>query len=165
MAIDIEAFYQRYSPMVYRRCKAMLRNEDEAMDAMQDVFVKLLRNGKNLHDRFPSSLLYTIATNTCLNRIRWKARHSQTGHDDVEEFVFISTDKGLDQVEAKLMLEKILETESERTRAICFMYHVDDMTLKEIGETVGMSISGVRKRLIAFQNRARISFDGGMKHA
>jgi RNA polymerase sigma-70 factor (ECF subfamily) len=161
MAIDIEAYYQKYLPMIFRRCKTLLRNEEDALDAVQDVFVKLIKAKQNLHGRFPSSLLYTIATNTCLNRIRWKKRHTESSHEDMEEAPLISIDRGFDQVEAKMVLDTILETESESTRTICFMYHVDGMTLKEIGEAVGLSISGVRKRLITFGTRARIRYKGG----
>ncbi len=67
----------------------------------------------------------------------------------------LSYDSGFDKVEAKMMITAILETESESTRSICFMYYADDMTLEEIGQAVGMSISGVRKRLVAFQKRAK----------
>ena len=42
MAIDVEAAYRRYGPMVLRRCRQMLRDEQQATDAMQDVFVQLL---------------------------------------------------------------------------------------------------------------------------
>jgi len=56
-------------------------------------------------------------------------------------------------------LEDILKYESETDRAICFMYHADDMTLKEIGDAVGLSVSGVRKRLEAFKSRARIKLE------
>jgi RNA polymerase sigma-70 factor (ECF subfamily) len=139
----------------------LLGNEEDALDAVQDVFVKLLKAGKSLHGQFPSSLLYTIATNTCLNRIRWKKRHGETSQEDAGELPLISTDRGFDHVEAKMVLDAILETESESTRTICFMYHVDGMTLKEIGEAIGLSISGVRKRLITFNARARIRYEGG----
>jgi DNA-directed RNA polymerase specialized sigma24 family protein len=40
------------------------------------------------------------------------------------------------------------------------MYHADGMTLREIGEAVGMSVSGVRKRLVSFQARAKIRLGG-----
>jgi DNA-directed RNA polymerase specialized sigma24 family protein len=43
---------------------------------------------------------------------------------------------------------------------MCFMYHADGMTLKEIGDAMGLSISGVRKRLAAFNTRARIRYGG-----
>jgi DNA-directed RNA polymerase specialized sigma24 family protein len=41
--INVEALYRKYAPMVLRRCRSILRDEDAAQDAMQDVFVQLLR--------------------------------------------------------------------------------------------------------------------------
>jgi RNA polymerase sigma-70 factor (ECF subfamily) len=40
MTIDVEAYYQKYAPMIFRRCRQMPGNEDDALDAVQDVFVK-----------------------------------------------------------------------------------------------------------------------------
>ena len=150
MAIDVKAWYERYSPMVIRRCRALLRNSDEAMDAVQDVFLNLLRSEGRLHSAFPSSLLYTMATNVCLNRLREK-RENFSSPDSLPVI-----DGNFDQVDAELLVEAILKDESEDSRAICFMYHADGMTLKEIGEAVGLSISGVRKRLESFRKRARL---------
>ena len=41
MAIDVDAHYRTYGPMVLRRCRRLLSNEDEAVDAMQETFVHL----------------------------------------------------------------------------------------------------------------------------
>jgi DNA-directed RNA polymerase specialized sigma subunit len=60
-----------------------------------------------------------------------------------------------------MLMDALLENETERTRAICFMYYYDDMTLKEIGKLVGLSISGVRKQLSVFSERARLRYEGG----
>ena len=154
MAIDIAAWYTQYGPMVIRRCRALLRSEDEAMDAVQDVFVNLLRAQGRLHASFPSSLLYTMATNVCLNRLRRK-KWDEDFFSAEEEF-FFTADTGFDQVDTELLVKAILKDESEETRTICFMYHADGMTLREIGEAVGLSISGVRKKLEAFRKRARL---------
>jgi len=70
VTIDIEDYYRTYGPMVLRRCRSILRDEDAAFDAMQEVFVKLMKNAGRLKGDFPSSLLYRMATNTCLNIIR-----------------------------------------------------------------------------------------------
>jgi RNA polymerase sigma-70 factor (ECF subfamily) len=150
MAIDIAAWYEKYGPMVIRRCRRILGNGEDALDAVQDVFVNLLRAAPKMHDRFPSSLLYTMATNTCLNRLRRTRRESPVEAD------MLCVDESFSQVEAKLLLEAILKDESEMNRAICFMYHADGMTLKEIGEAVGLSTAGVYKRLEAFKGRARL---------
>src|SRR5512136_204343 len=82
-AIDVDALYRRYGPMVLRRCRALLRDEDRALDAMQDVFVQVLRHKDSLNARYPSSLLYRIATNTCLNSIRSARRRRDISNDDL----------------------------------------------------------------------------------
>ena len=45
MGVDIEAWYARYAPMVHRRCRALLRDDEEAAEAMQDVFVECFKPG------------------------------------------------------------------------------------------------------------------------
>jgi len=158
MAIDIAAWYEKYGPMVIRRCRRILGDGEDALDAVHDVFVNLLQAESQLHGSFPSSLLYTMATNVCLNRL--KKRKREIPKDFSEEGDAGScTDEGFDQVEATILLEDILKGESETNRAIYFMYHVDGMTLKEIGEAINLSISGVRKRLEAFKSRARLKLE------
>jgi RNA polymerase sigma-70 factor (ECF subfamily) len=159
--IDVEGYYEKYFPMVFRRCRQLLAGEDDAMDAAQDVFIKLIKGGNRLRDDYPSSLLYTIATNTSLNLLRRKRRRRETGGEEFEEGLLSCIDTGYDHVEAKILAEAILGAESERTRTICLMYHGDGMTLDEIGKALGMSVSGVRKRLVSFQKRARIKLEGG----
>ncbi|HWM85808.1 MAG TPA: sigma factor, partial [Kofleriaceae bacterium] len=56
MRIDTEEFYRRYGPMVLRRCRQLLHDDERARDAMHDVFVKLLRYQDRLEDTAPSSL-------------------------------------------------------------------------------------------------------------
>jgi len=158
MAIDVAAWYEKYGPMVIRRCRNILGNGEDALDAVHDVFVNLLRGKTRLHGQFPSSLLYTMATNVCLNRLRKKKRESLKDFSDEEHAPLFCTDEGFDQVETKLLLEAILKDESEINRTIYFMYHADGMTLKEIGEAAGLSISGVRKRLEAFRSRVQLKF-------
>ena len=154
MNIDIAAWYEKYGPMVIRRCRVLLRNNDEAMDAVHDVFMNLLGAKDRLANVFPSSLLYTIATNVCLNRLRGRKREELFPPGWEENFPV--RDGSYDQADAKLLVETILENESEETRTILFMYHADGMTLREVGEAVGLSISGVKKRLDVFRKRARL---------
>jgi len=177
MNIDIEECYKKYAPMVFRRCVNILKNEEEALDAAQDVFVKLLRHEKRLHGQFLSSLLYTIATNNCLNRLRQRKRQARyesqaclpqtsegSGHGQNPNKPGLnepgSIDPHFNRVEDTMLMDAILENESESTKVICFMYHKDGMTLREIGDVMGLSISGVRKRLLAFNARAKEKLEG-----
>lgn len=146
MAIDVEAAYRRYGPMVLRRCRQMLRDEQQASDAMQDVFVKLLRYRDTLEDRGMSSLLYRIATNVCLNKIRSRARRPE---DAQSELLLRIADAGAQEArsEARSMLDRVLGREPVSTTTIAVLHLHDGMTLQEVADTVGLSVSGVRKRL------------------
>jgi len=81
--MDIELLYKKYGPMVYRRCRSMLKNDDAAVDAMQDVFVQLINKMEKLTMNAPSSLLYTIATNICLNIIRKSKNKPECESDEI----------------------------------------------------------------------------------
>jgi RNA polymerase sigma-70 factor (ECF subfamily) len=58
MGVDLRHWYQQYGPMVHRRCRALLRDDEEAREVMQDVFVEVLRRGEALQVEAPSSFLY-----------------------------------------------------------------------------------------------------------
>src|SRR5688572_8571726 len=68
--VDSHSYYTTYAPMVLRRCRRLLRDDQAARDAMHDVFVQVLSRESALSDHAPSALLFRIATNVCLNRIR-----------------------------------------------------------------------------------------------
>ena len=153
MGLDVNEYYRRYGPMVLRRCRRLLQNEEQAVDAMQDTFVKLLQNqGRLTHDA-PSSLLFRIATNTCLNRIRTNTRRRENSlGDDVLQH--IADCSGTDaRIEARSVIDRLFLREKESTGAIAVMHLVDGMTLEQVAEQVGMSVSGVRKRLRSLREK------------
>ncbi len=145
-AIDIEAYYLRYGPMVLRRCRRMLRDEQSAHDAMQEVFLKVLTNQDRLTGMYPSALLYRIATNVCLNRLRNERKHSVSEYLDIlYNTSFFEQQE--ESVSARKLLEYVLGQEKEATQKLAVMYFINGMTIKEIAETTKLSVSGVHKQL------------------
>lgn len=146
MAIDIETYYRRYGPMVIRRCRQILNDEDKAIDAAHDVFVQLMRKKDALTDKAPSGLLLRMATNICLNIIRSQKRHPE--HPDDEMIARIASMEDEERgIATKLRLDRIFARESASTRMMAVLHYVDGLTLEEVALEVGMSVSGVRKRL------------------
>ena len=144
--MDIDQLYRQYGPMVMRRCRQLLRDEDLALDATQDVFVRLIKRRDHLRADYPSSLLYRIATNLCLNRIRdAKKRKTSTDQKLLEQIADLDDAEG--QIEARSVLARLFGLERETTRTMAVLHYVDGMTLEEVAGEVGMSVSGVRKRL------------------
>ena len=146
MAIDVEDTYKSHGPMVLRRCRSLLRDEQQAVDAMHDVFVQLLVHRERLADRGMCSLLWRIATNVCLNRLRSQRRRPEDARSELLVEIAASEDteaRGFTRV----VLDRLFAREPVSTKTMAVMHLVDGMTLEEVAESVGMSVSGVRKRL------------------
>jgi RNA polymerase sigma-70 factor (ECF subfamily) len=154
LAIDVEAFYRRYGPMVLRRCRRLLGDNEKAWDAMQDVFVQVLRYEDRLDASAPSSLLFRIATNVCLNRLRAQSRRREEAGDALAVEIARAADEEPRSM-ARLVLERLWgrDLDDTSTATMALMHWVDGMTHEEVAREVGMSVSGVRKRLRRLRER------------
>ena len=57
VAVDTAALYERFGPMILRRCRRLLGDEVAAGDAMHDTFVRVLDHRDRRDSHAPSSLL------------------------------------------------------------------------------------------------------------
>jgi len=171
--------WDKYHPMVLRRCREILRNTEDAEDAAQDVFTKFYEKegsfdirpegfggllskmavNKSLNqyrkNRMVACQFYALATNVSLNRVRGMGTgdiYDKLSSTKVESDGFPDDSE---QVINSLFVKAILEEEDEKTRGIYYMYYRDRMPLKEIGELVGLSTAAVHKRLKKLENTAR----------
>jgi RNA polymerase sigma-70 factor (ECF subfamily) len=132
--------------MVLRRCRKLLGDDHAARDAMHDVFVQVLSHADDLADQAPSSLLFRIATNVCLNRLRTRKRRPEDGDPDLLVEIAEQTDPAARSA-ARAALDALFRHEPDDTAVIAVLHLHDHMTLEEVAAEVGMSVSGVRKRL------------------
>src|SRR5262245_16473080 len=144
--LDVDALSRRYGPMVLRRCRQLLRNEDEALDACQDVFLRLVERRRRLNAEYPSSLLYRMATNVCLNRIRDRGRRAETADDEQLHAIAQLEEPGGASF-ARLLLDWLFARHPESSRAMAVLHYVDGLSLEQVAVESGLSVSGVRKRL------------------
>jgi RNA polymerase sigma-70 factor, ECF subfamily len=138
--------------MVLRRCRKLLGDDQSARDAMHDVFVQLLSHADRLDDQAPSSLLFRIATNVCLNRIRTRKRRPEDGDPELIVEIAEATDPAARSA-ARAALDALFRHEPDDTALIAILHLHDKMTLEEVAAEVGMSVSGVRKRLVKLRTK------------
>jgi len=162
LALDVESNYLRYGPMVLRRCRTLLRDPAKAEDAMQDVFVSLIRNEDRLRDEATGALLLRVATNVCLNKLRGERRRPEDAHDDDDLALRIAQadEAGGGDAESRALARSVLgklfgggDPLAASTRSLAFMHLVDGMTLEEVARESRLSVSGVRKRLRGLKGR------------
>jgi RNA polymerase sigma-70 factor (ECF subfamily) len=148
----IEALYIEYGAMVHRRCLFILKDEEAAYDALQEVFLKLMDSAALVERmKTPVSYLYRMATNVCLNILRRDRARAHACLVPVEELV----DEREDGLAAALLVELLSASLGPRTRAIAYYRYIDGLGLDEIAEDTGLSRSAVRKRLDKFKEEAR----------
>jgi RNA polymerase sigma-70 factor, ECF subfamily len=138
--------------MVLRRCRKLLGDEQAARDAMHDVFVQVLTRSESLDDHAPSSLLFRIATNVCLNRLRTRRRRPEDGDPELLVEIAEHTDPAARSA-ARAALDALFRHEPDDTAVIAVLHLHDKMTLEEVAAEVGMSVSGVRKRLAKLRTK------------
>jgi len=132
----------------------LLRNEEKAVDAMHDVFVEILKRKETLEVTAPTGLLLTVATRVCLNRMRTERRHPEDADDDKLAQVLDASEEGPESRSlARRWLDKWLGREPESTQVMAVLHFVDGLTLEEVAAEVGLSVSGVRKRIRTLRER------------
>ncbi len=144
----------------------MLRSQTLAEDAMQDVFVQLARRKDAIEERSLASLLFQMATYVSLNYLRSARRHPEHTDDALLQEIASASDEDVGQGFRSALLDKIFQREPVSTRVIATLHFVDGMTLDEVAAEVGLSVSGIRKRMRTL--REKVSLLGAMddvKHA
>jgi RNA polymerase sigma-70 factor (ECF subfamily) len=153
--------YERHAPAVYGRCRYLLRDEEAARDALQDVFAKALRALPEFRAAAsPSTWLMRIATHHCLNlmraqRAQWREQLLQLGKDRRAEH---------EPPDRRELVRALLAAAPEEAQEMAVLYFVDELTQAEIGEATGRSLPTVRKRLREFLSAARAALAEALPH-
>jgi len=120
------------------------------MDVCQDVFLKVLERREVLHATYPSTLLYRMATNLSLNRIRDRARAAQPVGDEILDAIARADDTA-ERSLAAVFLNRLFGRHPASSRTMAVLHYVDGLTLEQVARDTSMSVSGVRKRLNALK--------------
>lgn len=153
MPIDTAQLYEAHGPMVLRRCRRLLRDDGKALDAMHDVFVEILRRERTLDDTAPAGLLLRTATNVCLNKLRSERRHPEDREEELLFAIATHTEESPEsRALARHVLDRLFRTAPASSRMMAVLHYVDGLTLEEVADEVGLSVSGVRKRLRTLQS-------------
>jgi len=150
---EISTLYERFGYSVYRRCLKILRDPARAEDAMQDVFVRVLRFGDGYRGGSMLSWLLRIADRAALDRLQHdgprvaEAPEVVTGPELPTEF--------LQRPEAARLLSELLARLARPLQEVALLTYLDGMTAAEIAEQLRCSTMTVKRRLRALHEQAR----------
>ena len=145
--------YRDYGPAVYRRCLRLLRDREEAQDATQEVFVRLVRNMTRLEGRGDTlPWIYRVTTNHCLNVLRNSRRH---GEDELPVDLEADERSAAEALPARRLAQELLERFDADTPAVEVGVDVDGMEREEVATALGISKRTVSRRLEKFLSSSR----------
>jgi RNA polymerase sigma-70 factor, ECF subfamily len=159
-AQQVAALYARFGPVVYRRCVRLLGNTEDARDATQLVFIRLLKNRRrfdSLDDALP--WIHTVTTNFCFNWKRDARRRS--GHLEA-----LGTDEPLapglhEAAEDRQLAQHVLAKTDDETRDIAVGMLVEERQQQDVARALGVSEKTVQRKLRRFLDKAKRALTGG----
>jgi RNA polymerase sigma-70 factor (ECF subfamily) len=142
---------ERHHLRLYRVALGYLRNREEALDVVQDTFVKALERAGTWDGRSEvGPWLGRIAVNQSIDRWRRRRRRGEETLDDGPEPAApggMSAEHALQGRELGDRIGRALKGLPERQRAIVVLRHYDDLSLEEIAQTLGLQLGTVKSGL------------------
>ena len=147
-----EVLYDRFATVVYNKCYGFSRDEDEAKDLTQDVFLKLFVKLSSFKGQSKfSTWLYAFTYNHCVNYVTRntakKFEKQSVDYADIENMsdeVEDSSDFSDMRVDK---LKKALELVSSDQKMILLLKYQDNLSIKEIESVLGVGESAVKMRI------------------
>ena len=165
LAGDRDAFgvlVHKYQEMVYTYAFQKVRNETDAQDISQEIFLQAYRHLYQLrHPYLFRSWLYTIMSNECnrwLERVMKKRRREVVLDEAANEALQIESAHAAPVEGWQVDLEQALSALPDENRVAVSMFYMGDCTLKEISEFLGVSVNTVKGKL----HRARQQLGAAM---
>ena len=148
--MEYQTLYETYYTMVYRLSLLILKNPQDAEDATQTIFLKVIEKKPSFTDaNHEKAWLLTVTRNYCrdIQRSFWHKRRAdpeQLPEPSIEPF-----DK-----QGGLLFE-IIQTLPSKQREVVYLYYFEDYSIKEISQILNRNESTIQSQLSAARNKLK----------
>ena len=148
-------FVGRYQRRFYRLAYGYLRDHEEALDAVQDAFIKIYKARRTWEPKAnPFTWAYRIVANQCVDLLRKRKGISVSLDEEESHEARTLTDTRtvdplivqVNREERERIMEAVLRL-PPRQREIIILRHYEDMSLQEIAEVQGCALGTVKSSL------------------
>lgn len=148
---QIEDLFRRYRDELTRRLLSMVKSRETAADLLQETYVRILRLANTQSVDQPRALLHRIARNLAIDHLR-----TYKGGQNLSESLDValempcpvpSQERVLLGKERLQVFIQAVENLPPRTREAFLLHRLEGLSYREIGERMGISISGVDKHI------------------
>lgn len=152
-AKEVGALFALHGPMVFRRAMRLMGRKEDAEEATQEVFVRVMRSIAQFDGRSSmSTWLYQITTNYCLNQLRDRSRRREL----IEQNLLGEEELQQASLTDLLLLRRLLAEADEKQACAAVYVYLDGMSHEEAAELLGVSkrtVGNLIERFLAWANK------------
>ena len=172
-----EQLFLAYGGRMLRVARRILRNEEEARDAVQDAFISAFRSICRFEGASRlTTWLHRIVVNACLMRLRGKRGHEEVdiepllpkfkedGHQVQSSQPWRElSDAEYERIELKAIVRGCIDRLPETYRTIVLLRDVEELSTEEAAEALGISVPAAKVRLHRARQALRTLLDPTMR--
>lgn len=151
-AENMETFISSHYDKIYKYCYSMLRNVEDAEDAVQEVFFKAIKSGSLTSIENPNAWLYKIAYFHCINKLKRKKFLSFVPFIESENTAIV-IDNAQDE-----QLQHILNQLKPDERALIVLRIIEHYSFDEIAAIIDKPAPTIRKRYERLKEKIKKMF-------
>ncbi len=157
---------QRYTLLLFGVCMKYLKNEDDAKDCVQQIFLKVIQEASRYKIDYFKSWLYMVAKNQCLTLLRSKKKEIPVELTDshswqVREESETNEEGGL-QVSDELLQEALSELNEEQYKCITLFY-LEKNSYQQISAVTGYPLLKVKSYIQNGKRNLRLNIEKKLK--
>lgn len=155
----ISELFRRYRQTMLKNALKILGGRPEAEDAVQDAFLHIIKNPKNISslpwEQQPFYLM-SVIENVCFNSLKKKNRHPT---EDIDKYYELALNYSVEKkVDEKILLDEVksaLKLLSERDYGIMYLLYFEGMRPAEIAKALDISEKNIYKYIDRAKNRLK----------
>ncbi|KAF0153579.1 MAG: RNA polymerase sigma-70 factor ECF subfamily [Ignavibacteria bacterium] len=155
--LPLPELYERYSMDIYRYSLSILKDSDDAKDAVQETFVKYVENENTFRgDASQKTWLLVVARNYCFSKLKRADNNNSTIDDDSFDSIY---ELKLDDM---ITLQDALKSLTPQQSELLFLKEYANYSYLEIAEITNNTLENVKIKLFRTRQKLRKILEGSL---
>jgi len=148
--IPLSELYERYSQDIFKYSFSILKDEDEAKDAVQDVFVKYAKNESSFKRNCSyKTWLLVLTRNYCYNKIKSKGFNNVCLEEQTLNKTY-ETD-----FDIRITIREALMQLNSEDNELIYLLEYENYSYKEIAEITEQSLENIKIKIFRARQQLR----------
>lgn len=135
---------EQYKTQMYKTAKAILNNEEDVCDAIQEALMSAYKNIQTLkQEKYFKTWLIRITINKCYDIIE----KNSINNSKIEKTICFEGEEKTSNIENKIDVNRALKAIDNDLRIVTVLYYYDDISIKDISDILGIPTGTVKSKL------------------